>query len=206
MSAILRRNTESLEQGRDYNQLVSLEALMAAVQGRDEEAFARLYDLTVAQVYGLAMHLLRHAADAEEVVCQVYEQAWWRASRYDVKRGPVVAWLLVMCRSRALDALQERRARVRRDERAGADDEALAEGPEALLGRWQEGGAVHRAVAGLTPLRRQLVALAFFRDLSHQELADRFALPLGTIKSHLRRSLAELRRALAIEGVAHEHE
>ncbi len=184
----------------------SLDEIMGAVQRRDERAFARLYELTVSQVYGLAVHVLRHTADAEEVVCQVYEWLWSRAARYDASRGSVLAWLLMMCRSRALDALQARRARERRDALAIEAEEADVESPDAALARFQAGTAVHRALVQLAPVRRQLVALAFFRDLSHQELADRVALPLGTVKSHLRRGLAELRAALALEleGVAHD--
>lgn len=230
MCAMLQRNSESFLDAGDYNApdipregtrlhpksrmtAISpgatprerpLDELMRAVQRRDEQAFGFLYEQTVSQVYGLAMHLLRHAADAEEIVCQVFERAWLRASRYDPDRGSVMAWLLVMCRSRALDALKERRARARRDERAASDEEEQVEDPEALLSRFQAGSAVHRAVAKLTPLRRQLVALAFFRDLSHQEMADCLALPLGTVKSHMRRGLAQLRDALASEGAAHE--
>ncbi|MGE0583143.1 MAG: sigma-70 family RNA polymerase sigma factor [Steroidobacteraceae bacterium] len=215
---MLQRNRDNLARVLVYNRSegegseprvhLELDELMAAVQRRDERALELLYDRTVSQVYGLAMHLLRHAADAEEVACGVYERLWMRASHYDASRGSVMAWLLVMCRSRALDALKGRRARARRDERAAPDEETEVDDPESLLDRLQAGSAVHRALERLSPQRRQLVALAYFRDLSHGELAERLGLPLGTVKSHLRRSLAELRRALelerALEGDTHE--
>jgi RNA polymerase sigma-70 factor (ECF subfamily) len=104
---------------------------------------------------------------------------------------------MMICRSRALDVLRQRRRR-REDgpqklpEREQSDDA----GPDDVLGQFQDGTAVHRALAQLTPLRRELVGMAFFKGLTHQEIADAMRLPIGTVKSHLRRSLLALREAL----------
>lgn len=185
-------------------------ALMAAVAGRDERAFADLYDLTVAKVHSFARHLLRSASDAEDVVCQVYEQAWLRAAAFEASRGTVLAWLFVICRSRAFDVMKARRTRALRELEArgehppGEGTVPPEELPDALLERFEEGSAVQRALAALPPARRQLIMLAFFGDLTHEELATRLSLPLGTVKSHLRRGLTQLRASLALEGFGHE--
>ena len=100
-------------------------------------------------------------------------------------------------RSRALDLLRQRKSRRDQDMQELPEHEESAElGPEDVLAQFQDGTAVHRALAQLTPLRRELVGLAFFQGLSHQEIAEAKDLPVGTVKSHLRRSLLALREAL----------
>lgn len=177
-----------------------LAELLAAVSRREETALGRLYDLTAGKLYGLACTILGNTADAEEVVSDVYVQAWQSAASFDPGRGSVLAWLLMICRSRALDLLRQRRSRASAQSAAINEmEEASEAGPEDLLSQIEEGTAVHRALAELTPLRRQLVALAFFRGLSHQEVAVAVRLPVGTVKSHLRRSLQSLRAVLDLE-------
>ncbi len=177
-----------------------LAELLAAMTRREEAALSQLYDATAGKLYGLARTIVGNTADAEEIVCDTYVQAWQSASSFNPERGSVLAWLLMICRSRALDLLRQRRARA---DALGVAitivDEAIEQGPEDLLCQIQEGTAVHRALAELPPLRRQLVALAFFRGMSHQEIAAAVRLPIGTVKSHLRRSLQSLRAVLDLE-------
>lgn len=174
-----------------------LPQLLRAVSHRDEAALGTLYDLTASKVYGLARTMLGTAADAEEVVGDVYVQVWKSAASFDPARGSVLAWLLMICRSRALDLLRQRRARVSAESSALSGSEESADpAPEELLRQVQLGTTIHRALGALTPLRRQLVAFAFFRGMSHQEIASAVQLPVGTVKSHLRRSLHSLRAAL----------
>jgi RNA polymerase sigma-70 factor (ECF subfamily) len=145
--------------------------------------------------------MLGNTADAEEVVCDSYVQAWRSAARFDPGRGSVLAWLLMMCRSRALDLLRQRRSRAAAESAVSrCAEEGRESAPEELLDQAQSGAAVHQALGALSPLRRQLVALAFFRGLSHQEIAQAVRLPIGTVKSHLRRSLQGMRAVL--EGEA----
>jgi RNA polymerase sigma-70 factor (ECF subfamily) len=187
---------------RDKNSLAQpstseFAALITRIARRDDAALAELYDLTSAKLYGLARAVLGSSADAEEIVCDVYVQVWQTAASFDSARGSVLAWLLVICRSRALDLLRQRRVRGELvTQSAMADEGSLVNSPEDVLRQFQEGTAVHRAMAALTPLRRQLVALAFFKGFSHQEIAQAVDLPIGTVKSHLRRSLQSLRNAL----------
>jgi RNA polymerase sigma factor (sigma-70 family) len=177
------------------------DALVALIQrfaAGDEQALARFYDLTVTRVYGLARSITDSAADADDVACETYVQVWNDACRFDPARGSALGWLLSIARSRALDLRRRRHARARADA-SEAHDLQTAAPPEDLLTLMESGTAVHAAVARLSPLRRQLVALAFFRGLTHAEIAATLDLPLGTVKSHLRRALGALRETLATE-------
>lgn len=171
--------------------------LVEGMQGGSEEALAALYQATVAQLHALAVAILRNAADAEEVVCATYIQAWESASQFDRERGSAIAWLMMMCRSRALDV--RRRARLRSN--AGGDDQIMLmpstdATAEDLVSLTEQASRVREALLSLTPERRHLVSLAFLRDLTHQEIAAYTSLPLGTVKSHLRRAFAQLREQL----------
>lgn len=176
-------------------------ALLARMRAGDEEALGALYDATVSRLYSLALRLTRAAQTAEEVVEEAYFQAWRQAERYDPARGPVIAWLLTICRSRALDTL-------RRADPAEvfADPDALRTGeaqtgadPCDLLAATRRDSAVHAALVQLTPQARQLVALAFFRGLTHGEIATHSGLPLGTVKTTLHRACRKLQALLANE-------
>jgi RNA polymerase sigma-70 factor (ECF subfamily) len=158
-----------------------------------------LYDLTVSKVFALARLIVRNPADAEEVVCDVYTQVWRSAASYQGDRGEVMGWLLVMCRSRALDLSRRNRlrARVASLEVPQTENDCLEQaGIEDILDLVKQGSAVHRALRKLTPLRRNLIALAFFRGLSHMEIAKECELPVGTVKSHIRRALTAMRAEL----------
>jgi RNA polymerase sigma-70 factor (ECF subfamily) len=176
-----------------------LQSLVLEMGRGRQLALEQFYAATVARVHALAMAILRDPQDAEEVVCDTYTQAWSAAASYDPQRANAFGWLVMICRSRALDRLRRRRS-ARRD--ALVPLEAIAEfadeadGPQDLLERVEAGGRVHAALASLGPQQRRLVGLAFLRGLSHREIAEVTELPLGTVKSHVRRALAELRAAL----------
>jgi RNA polymerase sigma-70 factor (ECF subfamily) len=170
---------------------------LAAMARRDEAALAAFYDATVGRVYGLALRITRQPESAAEVASDVYLQVWRRADRYDATRGMVLTWLMTICRTRALDHLR------RADEaETHPEPEALrAEAPEQtsaqdLLSAVQEHAALHAALAKLEPVQRQLIALAFFRGMSHQEIAAHARLPLGTVKTYIRKALAVMREHL----------
>jgi RNA polymerase sigma-70 factor (ECF subfamily) len=185
----VRENSQSI---RD------LAGLIADMCAGDERALAQLYEATVGKVYALACAILRSVEDTEEVVCETYAYVWANASRYDATRGNVLGWLLMLCRSRALDLLRQRKtsAAAVHVTDLGTLEVISDEKPEDLLSVIQERSHVHAALSQLSPERRRLVSLAFLQGLSHQEIAEATGLPLGTVKSHLRRSLIQLRGAL----------
>jgi RNA polymerase sigma-70 factor (ECF subfamily) len=176
-----------------------LQPLLLRLRAGEQSALGELYDLTIGKVYALALAVLRSREDAEEVACDTYAQAWQQAARFDAERATVIGWLLMICRSRALDRLRQRRAR-QSDAHVPVDEagelHADEESPEQFLARLQEGSKVHAALAQLSPERQRMVQLAFIEGLTHQEIAARTGIPLGTVKSHVRRALLELRDAL----------
>ena len=170
-----------------------LGGLIARIVARDDAALGALYERTVARVFALARTILRNDADAEEVTCDVFAQAWSRACLYRTERGTVLTWLLTMCRSRALDVLRRQRARL-----ASLDapvEEASIEWPDPVH-LLQEGSRVHAALAELQVSQRQVIGLAYFRGFTHAEIAQSLGLSLGTVKAHLHRGLLVLRQAL----------
>jgi RNA polymerase sigma-70 factor (ECF subfamily) len=164
----------------------------------DEAALARLYDLTLARVHALALRITARRDLAEEVCVEAYWQAWREAVRYDAARGQPMAWLMVMVRSRALDALRRLdRAIPCPDPETYLDGENCPESsPLDRLMAAEQAGALGHALAALAPVQRQMVGLAFYKDLSHQEISAQTGLPLGTVKSHLKRAQDALRIAL----------
>ncbi len=167
---------------------------IAGMGAGDESALGALYDATVRRVYGLALRITRNPQMAEEVAEDVFWQAWRQALRFDAARGNAMAWLLNMTRSRALDALRRTDdADLHPEPETLMQLEAACEGdPQNLLDALQRNQALHTALETLDALPRQLLSLAFFRGLTHEEIASQSALPLGTVKSHIRRALLAL--------------
>ena len=175
-----------------------LDALVEGMRSGHEQALEELYDATVGKLYALASAILRSATDTEEIVCETYAYAWANAARFDASRANALGWLLMLCRSRALDRLRQRRATATTLELAALAETEYesTEQPLDVLDLMQRRSSVYAALAQLTPKRRHLVSLAFLRGLTHQEIADATRLPLGTVKSHVRRALVQLREAL----------
>lgn len=188
-----------------------LQAWLARIVRQDEAALDALYRACVGRVYGLALRIVRNPAIAEEVTEDTFWQVWRQAPRFDPLRGTSLAWLLTIARSRALDALRARRRVLANTVSADALGEAMdtlaeaADGgtagasngdPHELLEAVQTNQQLHRALAQLDAVPRQLVALAFFKGLTHEEIASQIGLPLGTVKSHLRRAMLAMRKCL----------
>lgn len=175
----------------------NLRTWIAQVVERDETALGYLYDAMAGRIYALALRITRDVQTAEEVVEDTFWQIWRQAPRFDPARGNAMAWMMTMTRSRAIDALR-RVDPAMLDSEFAEREAGLADGPEELLANSQSGKQLNAALARLEPLPRQLVALAFFRGLSHEEIATHTGLPLGTVKSHIRRALVRLRNTLVL--------
>ena len=163
------------------------------VQG-DEEALASLYDRYAGVVYSVAARVLGDAGAAEEVLQDIFYQLWRTASQFDLARGSLPGWLLVMARNRAIDRLR-RRSRAAKEEIA---PDPLPAGPslETAAARGEMMARVKTLVAGMPAVQREALEMAYFEGLTHTEIAARTGEPLGTIKSRLRSALQELRRVL----------
>jgi RNA polymerase sigma-70 factor (ECF subfamily) len=174
-----------------------LASLIEEMRAGNERALETLYEMTVGKLYALASAILRQTDDAEDVVCATYAQAWENAARFDRTKGSALAWLQVICRSRALDLLRRRRTQTQSlaDPRLDST-ESDAAGADDLISLMEQRSRVHAALSQLTIERRLLVSLAFLRDLTHNEIAELTGMPLGTVKSHLRRAFAQMREHL----------
>jgi RNA polymerase sigma factor (sigma-70 family) len=176
-------------------------ALVRRMTDRDQNALESFYRTSIGRVYGLALRITRNSSTAEEVAQDVYVQLWNRASGFNPLRGSLLAWTLTICRSRALDALRRRDPAILDPDPTERLDASLESGcnPQDLLRASRQNRALHAAMQRLSPQQRQLLSLAFFGDLSHSELALHTGLPLGTVKSTLRRTLVMLREDLGGE-------
>ena len=172
--------------------------LQAAAQG-NASAFEFFYDATAAYARTLARRML-HGADTDDLLADAYFEVWRHASRFDPARGSAVTWLLTIVRSRALDLLRHRSAYPSgAGTEAGAADTPgdPADDPAERLWREQAGSGLHKALEKLSAAERWVLGLAYFRELTHIEIAACTGLPLGTVKSHVQRAQTKLRTALA---------
>lgn len=190
---------------REHNHFADfllIELVQRTTRG-DRAAFAALHAQTARQVFRTARTMLGSDQDAEEIVCDVFTFVWQQAATYDTDRGSVRAWLTIIARNRSIDRLRQRHATRSLDgERRDTVSDSLvcpACGPEQALIGLQTRATVERALKSLSVLRRQLVELSFFEELSHEQIAQAIRVPLGTVKSHVRRSLVAMRRQLAGE-------
>jgi RNA polymerase sigma-70 factor (ECF subfamily) len=164
----------------------------------DEGGLAELYDRHGRFVFALALRVVRDRGDAEDVTQDVFVQAWKYAERFDSGRGQVVAWLMNMARTRAIDLLRRRRVRPQpADDDAPMDMTDLAPAQDVQLDWSRRAEAVQQAMTSLPLLQRMAVELAFFEGLTHAEIAEQLEVPLGTIKTRVRQGLLKLRDSLA---------
>ena len=154
----------------------------------DKAALADFYDAYAGLVNGLALRILRDVAEAEDVVQEVFLQAWRQADRYDPRRGSPEAWLCTMARTRALDRLRRRAAR--------REDVPEAAPAPAFVPRNEEALAVRKALETLTGDQRRAVELAYYGGMTQSEIAEALGEPLGTIKTRIRTAMLRLREAL----------
>ena len=165
------------------------EALLRRLTAGDPAALGEFYDLYAGLVNGLAVRILRDAAEAEDLVQEVFIQVWRQAARYDPGRGSPEAWLCTIARSRALDRLRRRAAR--REEPGDPPPMSASERP-----RPEEVLAVRKALRALSRDQRAALELAYYEGLTQTEIADRLGQPLGTVKTRMRTALMRLRGVL----------
>jgi len=187
---------EALRAARD----AALAALLERAARGNTTAFEAFYDQTLPYAQALARRMLR-LCDQADVLSDAYFQAWRELGRFDPGRGSAVTWLLLLVRSRALDQLRHARAQARTMEQASSTDEpeALpsdAPGPPDLIAAAEAGSRVRCALEQLGSQERWVLGLAYYRDLSHSQIAGETGLPLGTVKSLILRAQARLRKML----------
>jgi len=169
-------------------------ALLDRVIARDHAALAEFYDRHSALAFGLILRILKDRGEAEEVLQEAFVQVWSRAASYNVALGSPVGWLVGIARNRAIDRLRSNAVRLRAVEAAPAP--TAVETPEATASTSERQRGVQRALDGLPREQRELIEQAYFLGLTQSELAERFNLPLGTVKTRIRTGLLALRQQL----------
>jgi RNA polymerase sigma-70 factor (ECF subfamily) len=182
------------------NNVIEIESVLLqnAAKG-DQRAFGELYDRMLPRVLGLAMRVLRDAAQAEEVSQEVFLEVWQLASRYDVEKGSAVGWILRKSHGRAVDRVRSSEARNARDIKMGIRDlaESTADITEVVELRI-ESERVNAAMNKLPEAQREAVKLAHLGGYSHSEVSQMLSIPVGTVKTRIRAGISRLREELAV--------
>jgi RNA polymerase sigma-70 factor, ECF subfamily len=170
------------------------EDLMVLVEGGDADAFAALYDRHCRLAYSVAHKLTGEKQAAEDLTQDAFIKVWRSADGYRPERGSVRTWILSVVRNRGIDQLRAKATRRRMQEKVEAS--ALRSEPsEAFAQLWHEArlGRVREALDALPHFQQQVLELAHFSDLTHEEIAERLGLPPGTVKGRIRLGLDKLR-------------
>lgn len=174
---------------------VRLQTLLAATARKDEQAFAKLYSLVSANLYAVAIRIVRSESAAQDALQDAFVQIWHRAIDYHQHKGSPMAWMASIVRYRALDILRKQKPTV---DVEAIDLEQVSTELDPL-GKVLESDSAQLlwdCLQALAAPQRRTILLAFYDGLTHDELADRTSTPLGTVKSWIRRGLQSIKRCL----------
>ncbi|MGA7576462.1 MAG: sigma-70 family RNA polymerase sigma factor [Terriglobales bacterium] len=177
----------------DTNATPSDLALVTAIRSGDQGAMAALYDRFSSIVYSVALRVLQDTGAAEDVLQDIFMQLWRNPGAFDASRGNMAAWLAVITRHRAIDALRRRRPEN------DIEDVVVSVEPDMAsdADRSRAMDKVRGALRTMPSSQRSALEMAYFEGLTHSEIADRTGEPLGTIKTRIRTGLLSLRKVLA---------
>lgn len=163
---------------------------------QDRQAFLRLYRLTSSKLFGICLRICGDRQAAEDVLQEVYVTIWRRAGGYEPSRGSPITWLATIARNRAIDWRRAKGSATMApiDEAHMVVEPALSAPDLMMLDEADR--KLHRCLDMLDPHQRDAIRTAFFEGLTYAELADRSGVPLGTMKSWVRRGLLRLRDCL----------
>jgi RNA polymerase sigma factor (sigma-70 family) len=173
-----------------------LNRLLQDAGRNDQKAFAELYKRTSSKLFGVCLRMLRDRGEAEEVLQETYTAVWRRAASFDATRASAITWLVTLSRNKAIDRLRQHREVLLDDPKSldAAVDEESAPASEAEAS--QEHQRLQECLDELEPEQQNSVREAFFTGATYNELAARCKVPLGTMKSLIRRALLQLRQCL----------
>lgn len=176
--------------------------LLDRVAAQDHAALKALYDRSAGKLYGLALRVVTHRERAEDVLQEAFLTIWRSAGDYRSSLSPPMAWMGLIVRSRGLDQLRRRtadRAQVTQELDDVLADTLPGDSPNPMdaVQASEQAFALHQCLGQLESNQREVVSLAYIRDLSHSELAAQLRLPLGTVKTWIRRGLDQLRLCMA---------
>jgi RNA polymerase sigma-70 factor, ECF subfamily len=173
--------------------IVDPSELIEKVRSGDRAAFAALYDVLAAQVFGVVKRVLRDPAMSEEVTQEVFVEIWSTAPRFDPQRATVTGWATMIARRRAIDRVRSEQSRRNRAEALARESADEVERPDDVAARNDEAGHLRAALRQLPVEQRMVLELAFLEGETHHDIAERLAIPLGTVKGRVRLGLKRLR-------------
>jgi RNA polymerase sigma-70 factor (ECF subfamily) len=173
-----------------------INALLHRVARQDRAAFADVYRATSAKLYGIVLRILHRRDIADEVLQEVYVKIWERAADFNPERASPISWMAAIARNRALDEVRRKHPASIEDHPEIQDFASDDETALAAVMRGEDGKRLVDCLTGLEPDSRQMVVLAYCEGLSRDELAAKYGQPINTIKTWLRRSLAQLKGCL----------
>ncbi|MGY3039406.1 RNA polymerase sigma factor (sigma-70 family) [Rhodanobacter sp. TND4EL1] len=162
----------------------------------DQRAFAELYKRTSSKLFGVCLRMLRDRGEAEEVLQETYATVWRRASSFDASKASAITWLVTLSRNKAIDRLRQHREELLDDPSRLEETVDEQPTPAADAETSQEHQRLQHCLDELEPQQQSSVREAFFTGATYNELATRCKVPLGTMKSWIRRSLMQLRTCL----------
>lgn len=176
------------------------DGLAKRFQSADPAALREVYDAHAASVYHLALATIRDATDAEDVTQAVFVAAWQGRESFDPSRGTMLGWLLGIARRKAIDRLRDRAKQYRAADsvRQAAEIPAADDLSERLIARL----VIADELATLPDEQRRMLELAFYDDMTHAQISATTGIPLGTVKSHVRRGLARLKARWEVDDAS----
>jgi RNA polymerase sigma-70 factor (ECF subfamily) len=171
--------------------------LLAAIGAGDRAALKALYDATSAKLFGVILRILSDRGDAEDVLQEVYITVWRKAAEFDASRASPITWLATIARNRAIDRLRARGSRPTTPLDAAAEVAEPSPPADALLATADDARRVAAALDRLDPRHAAVIRSAYFDGLTYETLAAREGIPVGTLKSWVRRGLLRMRGELA---------
>lgn len=192
---MLSHMESDIENDRDTD-----ETLLQKVAGGDERAFSELYDRFSAPLFGLMRQMLDDVHEAEDLLQDGFLNLWDKAASYDSTKGKAFSWAVMIFRNKAIDRLRARGRRARLTERAAEEPdlwtrEATQRADDAA-DDVDRASMVRKAMVALPTEQRKLIELAFLKGLTHHGIAESLGLPLGTVKTSIRRGLLRLREVM----------
>jgi len=172
---------------------------VARMRDGDTRALEELYDRHTPLLFALVVRIVGGAADAEEVLQDVWLQAWRKAATWDAERGTVAGWLVTLARSRAIDRVRSMGSRRRAETAAPPPPSGPRDEPAANTLHGERQTQITAALAGLSPRQREVLELGYFAGLSQSEIAARLGAPLGSVKSWTRQGLMRMRELVPQE-------
>lgn len=180
-----------------------LSALLAKAADGDEAAFRIFYDRTASKLFGIILRILVERGEAEDVLQEVYVTVWRKAAEFDAARASPVTWAATIARNRAIDRIRARGSRPSAplDEAMEVRDESP--GADVLIDAASDAARVQAALAALEPRHAAAIRSCYFEGVTYEALAAREGVPVGTLKSWVRRGIMRMREGLEHQGFEH---